>query len=215
MAQQNILWFQIAMNHVHVGSGKERQCPQHLSRKLSYQIERNPSKLCVLEQFIQVERKHLKHKTLVIPIHKVSQQTNNIMLIFQILFIQMCQQLNFRLGLHQKGFLRFDNLDGYFVLGLQIFGPHYLPKASFANALLDAVPIVENFTALNDVVVILVIPPVVVGTAIAGVLGFVIVAGLGGSILSSLIALFVVHGIDVLVSINETNRKLHQRSIGR
>lgn len=90
-------------------------------------------------------------------------QLTNVVLILGVLFVQMGQQLNFRLGLHQKGLLGLDDFDGHFDVVLQVVGPDHLSERSLADPFLDAVPtLVEQLPGIDDVVVVVVVPTVVV-----------------------------------------------------
>lgn len=125
-----------------------------------------------------------------------------IVLIVGILIPQMCQQFNFRLGLHQKWFLGFDNLNGHFLVRFHILRPYYLSKRSLPDPFFDFIAIVKNFTGCDNVIVIFVIPSVIVGPTDPG--GLLCPGGLFlGPGQSSRFSIFIIDGIDLFVRINQ------------
>lgn len=84
------------------------------------------------------------------------------MLIFEIFLPQMCQQLNFSFGLHEKGFFGFDDFDGDFAMAFRVFCSHHLAKAAFADSFFDFIATIEHFTLSYYIVIVFIVPTVVV-----------------------------------------------------
>lgn len=72
--QQDILRFQITMNHTHILSTQKGERSKQLLCKLANQIQRNTLKLGILEQVIQIVWQQLKYKAQVLsPSEKIFQ----------------------------------------------------------------------------------------------------------------------------------------------
>ena len=108
----------------------------------------------------------------------------------------MGQQFNFSLRLHLVGFLGLDDLDGDLSSTRHILCANDLPKRSFSYPLFNSIAIMEELVGSNNVIIVLIIPPIVVGALT--LLGLFFRSG--GSTGFSLL---IVHRVDAFVCFNE------------
>ena len=90
------------------------------------------------------------------------QELTNIVLIFDIFLVKMCQQLDLCLSLDQEGLLRLDDLDSYIFSILCVLCSDDLTKGTFPNPFLDSVAPIEELTTGDNIVIVFVVPSVVV-----------------------------------------------------
>ena len=88
---------------------------------------------------------------------KADLQSHNASGIRRVLRVQELQQLDLCFCLLQKGLFRLDYLDSDRLSTLAVICFDDLTKRTLANHVSHLVPLIEQFTALNDVIVVLVV----------------------------------------------------------
>jgi len=76
VAEQNIFWFEVAVNDVEFGRSKEHQSHTQLLCKLSRQVQRHASKVGVAQQVVEVVWEQLKDETEMGTEHEVPLQSH-------------------------------------------------------------------------------------------------------------------------------------------
>lgn len=76
VAEEDVLWFEVAVDDLDFRSGQEQQSSAQLLGKLSCQVQRDATKIGVPQQLIEVVGEQFKHQAKVIPIHKVPLHPN-------------------------------------------------------------------------------------------------------------------------------------------
>ena len=71
------------MDDTDIRCGQEEQCCTQLLSKLSCEVERYPTEICVSQKLIQVIRQKLKHETQVVTKHEVALQANCMQRVWQ------------------------------------------------------------------------------------------------------------------------------------
>ena len=95
--------------------------------------------LGILQELIQVKRQDLKYEALVVAVHKVVQQPNYVALVVIIPFVDLVEDVDLRLGLHQEGLPGLDDLNCDLYLPLLVIGAHHLAEGTLAHAVLQDV----------------------------------------------------------------------------
>ena len=72
VAEQDVLRFEVAVDDLCVGRGEEEQRCAQLLGKLAREIEGDPAKVCVAQEFVEVVREQLKHEAEVVAKHEVA-----------------------------------------------------------------------------------------------------------------------------------------------
>mmetsp|Transcript_19398 Transcript_19398/g.50421 ORF Transcript_19398/g.50421 Transcript_19398/m.50421 type:complete len:252 (-) Transcript_19398:46-801(-) len=186
------------MDDRHLWGRQKHQRVADLLRKLLNQVERNPLKVRVPNQVVQVVRQVLKDEAQVIAMLKCPKEPHYVVPVVRVFRTHLLQQLHLNLGLISKGRLVLNNLNCHPLLLVAVVRLGNLPKRSLAKQALDVVSVMPDFAASHYVVAIL-----VVVTVVENVLLF------AGPLLA------VIDLIDVLVRVDQPNAQLAQRSLRR
>ncbi len=76
VAEENVLWLQVAVDHVDLWRGQEQQRRAQLLGKLACQVQRDATEIGVPEELVEVVGEKLEDETEMVPEHEVAFQAN-------------------------------------------------------------------------------------------------------------------------------------------
>ncbi|EKU23075.1 dual-specificity tyrosine- -phosphorylation regulated kinase 1b, partial [Nannochloropsis gaditana CCMP526] len=158
VAQQNVLGFEVAVDDVHVWAGQEVQGLEDLLGELPEERERDPGELGVLEEVVEIVGEHLEDQDLVVPVDEVLLQAHHVEVVRGVHLFEGLQEIHLCFRLHHEGLAALDDLHRHLPPRAPVQSSHHLPERTLADPILEYVPVPEDLLALDNVVVVLVVP---------------------------------------------------------